>query len=501
MTPYIWTRESDVYDKEIYSIATQVEACLQRAAVDGLSVPESNIYRVQKSGVDLFAIPQLADLFKRLEVDPKLPKRIYCYTQDRMIRGKAAADIFYITTRFRYANAELVLVRQPKDLTTIAGQLTALVDGHAASEEIEKIRDRTMRGKLQRIREGKPRGFGREKYGYIRDKAAGTTYLHPEQSRILRQIGEWLLVGESMNECCRRLNSAAIPASNGGLWAVSSLRRLFDDTAYIGQAVAWRYKRDGDGRVVRRDASEHIPQPGLYEPIFTVSEWQQIHIRFLQNRGDNTRNKTRPYLLRGLIVCALCDSPCYPTTHKRWSYYRCESSHKTTVRVADRCSARSFPINELDGMVWQEVLRRLRTTAFLEDLRRQVIPDDIATANEQEISILQATEATKLAQQANLLRQLRDAPDALARLIKSELTTLQNELAAVASRKAILESEAAHQQTAAHAKLEAGQRIVAMLPHFDSLSFSKKRLLLDELGVQVAVNHPDWRVSLLHFCA
>lgn len=77
----------------------------------------------------------------------------------------------------------------------------------------------------------------------------------------------------------------------------------------------------------------------------------------------------------------------------------------------------------------------------------------------------------------------------------------QNELAAVASRKAILESEAAHQQTAAHAKLEAGQRIVAMLPYFDSLSFSKKRLLLDELGVQVAVNYPDWRVSLLHFCA
>lgn len=500
MTPYIWSRESDVYDKEIYSIATQVDACLQRAAADGLTVPEANIYRVQKSGVDLFAIPQLADLFKRLEADPKAKKRIYCYTQDRMIRGKAAADIFYITTRFRYANAELVLVKQPKDLSTIAGQITALVDGHAASEEVDKIRDRTMRGKLQRIREGKPRGFGREKYGYVRDKAAGTVSLHPEQSRIVRQIGEWILAGESLGECCRRLNRAAIPGSNGGEWGMTTLRRILDDTAYIGQAVAWRYKRD-NGRIVWRDSAEQIPQPGLYEPIFTPSEWQQIHDRLSKNKGVNTRNQTRPYLLRGLVVCGLCGAPCYTSSRGRWSYYRCEVSRKQARVGTSACSMRAYPTQKLDDLAWREVLRRLQSPVFLDDLRQQTIADDTTANTERELAILRAAEATKLTQQANLLRQLRDAPDALANLIKSELTSLQTELSVVTSRKAILEAELAYQQTTTHSKLEAGQRIVAMLPHFDRLAFDQKRLLLDELGVEVVANRPDWRVNLLHFCA
>lgn len=169
MTPtgYIWARESNEHDKEIYSIKEQLDACLEQARRDGVLVPPENIFRVQFSGVDLFKIPELKLLWQRIEADDR-PKVIYCWVQDRMLRGKKRTDIFYVTTRCREANAKLFLVKKQIEATaaTIGQDIEVLVDGHKASTEIEDIIDRTWtRGRLKRMKEGKVSNAGPNKYG------------------------------------------------------------------------------------------------------------------------------------------------------------------------------------------------------------------------------------------------------------------------------------------------------------------------------------------------
>jgi DNA invertase Pin-like site-specific DNA recombinase len=118
---------------------------------------------------------------------------VYCYTQDRLIRGVdvaegGAIDIFYLIVEFRRFNAEVKFIRNPVDTKTLFGQVMLLFGGHKSSTEIDDIRDRTMRGKIRRIKEGKLPNYGIEKFGYKRNKEIGKAEINPEEWAILQRI-------------------------------------------------------------------------------------------------------------------------------------------------------------------------------------------------------------------------------------------------------------------------------------------------------------------------
>ena len=70
------------------------------------------------------------------------------------------------------------------------GQLLGFVRGWASKLEAVKIRERTMRGKLSRAKEGKHPG-GKAAYGY--KLVDGRHVIEPKEADVIRMIFDWLV--------------------------------------------------------------------------------------------------------------------------------------------------------------------------------------------------------------------------------------------------------------------------------------------------------------------
>ena len=85
------------------------------------------------------------------------------------------------------------------------GKLITHIKGYSAKLEAEKIKERTMRGKRERIKNGKlPTGRG-ILYGYDYDRELGINVANNNLATV-KMIGHWLIEeGIFLNEACRRL--------------------------------------------------------------------------------------------------------------------------------------------------------------------------------------------------------------------------------------------------------------------------------------------------------
>lgn len=489
MVGYIWTRESNVYDEEKYSLKSQLDACIERAAEDGVSVPPENIYRVQFSGVDLFEIPELDQLFQRLEADKKTPKRIYCYRQDRMIRGKEGEEIFYITTRFRRARASVVFVKDGKDLDTIGGKIQALVEGIAAAKEIDKIRDNTMRGKRKKVMEGKLWGLGRDKFGYRKNREQGIAEIDEGQADVVRRIFREVGEGKGLLTIAKDLNHDGIPTSfarrgeKRSQWHPATVRVLLRDPAYKGEV--WAYRHGG----------EPLRMPdGLFPAIVDAVLWDRVQQRLDTNRGEKARNQKRPALLRGLIFCGVCGSRLYLAIQHGIYYYRCSSEfnkrHEVSFTVCQGKSARADRIEKevWDKFVWYvnnpaafvEALQINRTAGAIEGLerRRDVVFSQIRQ---------------KETEQERLVKTLRQEEGRVASLITDEIRKLEVERRGLQAEADAIKAQL-HQQQGR--RIDADQ-IYARCHELSvetsgALTFDQRRARLEEFRITILANGLIW---------
>lgn len=153
ITAISWARESNVWDKNEYTLDAQMEANAANAARDGLTI--AHTFRERYSGVDLWIMPELTRLRSLIQSTPGR-KIVYVYAQDRLVRGEEGEDIFWLLVEFRRYQAEVRFHLNPVDMSSIAGKIQMLIAGNEASNEIQKIYDRTWtRGRLRRMKEGK----------------------------------------------------------------------------------------------------------------------------------------------------------------------------------------------------------------------------------------------------------------------------------------------------------------------------------------------------------
>jgi site-specific DNA recombinase len=92
------------------------------------------------------------------------------------------------------------------------GQLIRFVRGYAARIEVEKIRERALRGKRARMQNGKIHNFGAELYGYRRNKDYGVREVYEPEARIVRALFHWYTEEKlSVRSIVKRLNEQEVP--------------------------------------------------------------------------------------------------------------------------------------------------------------------------------------------------------------------------------------------------------------------------------------------------
>ena len=143
-------------------------------------------------------------------------------------------------------------------------------------------------------------------------------------------------------------------------------------------------------------------------------------------------------MLQGLLVCEQCGYALYRTatrtTRRQLKYYRCLGSDRYRHLRGPACSCRPIRQDYLDDLVWQEVLRLLRTPqliqAELERRRTESLNSSAVQQRQEQVS----RELTRLGQQMDkLLDAYQEGLIALADLrkrspeIKKKLGALEQE--------------------------------------------------------------------------
>jgi site-specific DNA recombinase len=480
------------------SLATQEERCRQYAATQGYLVNEDQIYHEVHTGTELWQRPKLTTL--RAALRHGCVTHLIVYAIDRLSRDPVHLGI--VLSEAEHHGGVVEFVSEPLDHSP-EGQLIRFVRGYAARIEVEKIRERALRGKRARLQNGKIHNFGLELYGYRRDKARGGRVVYEPEAAIVRAIFHWYTVEKmSVRSIIKLLHKREVPppsVSKGVVhdpdcrpcWGKGQIHRILREPAYKGMTVAWRY--DKAGRV--KPASEWLSLPAEVTPaLVSLDLWEAAQRRRASNTGAETRNQARPSLLRGLVVCAVCGKTMRLSPESRGRLiYRCPS--RDTARGP--CGAKRVPAAALEQWAWDQVCEGLRHPArIMAELERQRRkgPDPQILADKDAAQ----RALTKLErQQAKLLRAFRIAEEETfsTELLRREMAQIKKEKAAVATAMTQIEARLAawQGQIARLDRVTAYcQRVTQRLESFD---FAKKRLTLEALDVTIIANGRTWRIT------
>jgi site-specific DNA recombinase len=145
--------------------------------------------------------------------------------------------------------------------------------------------------------------------------------------------------------------------------------RMTEQRARLTRTMRQRGERYG-GQACQRVGSEqwiYIPVPALIdEETFALAQK-----RLTEGKRFSPRNTRRPSLLQGILVCAGCGYAYYrsQTTTRQgrvYHYYRCSGSDGSRRLHGQVCGNRPARLEQLDELVWSEVLRLLEDPALIQ---------------------------------------------------------------------------------------------------------------------------------------
>jgi len=345
-------------EREGTSLESQQEACLKKAQELGYQIDDGFLIRESCSGLTLDR-PRLAQL--REWVRNREIQAVIAYCLDRLSRDPV--HFIILQEELERAGVALIMVTEDVDSSDM-GKLIAHIRGFAAKLEAEKIKERTMRGKRERIKNGKlPTGRG-ILYGYSYDKEFGINVAN-DKLDIVKVIGQWLIQeGIFLNEACRRLMEKGIPAPKGGhRWSRGTVGRIMRNPAYAGKSYAGKTKTEGKKRVSCPEADHILIHNAVDRTAFTWEEWELIQKQLDRNRELSPRNQKLTYLLSGRLFCKLCGRKYYGVPMHGKPYYRC--SGRLRLLSDRRCTGKTIDAGHLDEAVWAEVAKALENPRII----------------------------------------------------------------------------------------------------------------------------------------
>ncbi|HEV2913279.1 MAG TPA: recombinase family protein [Pyrinomonadaceae bacterium] len=493
-------------EEEGTSLDSQAAACVTHAEKLGYVV--GRITKEVFSGAELFDRPLLSR--DRADIRAGQFDAVVVYAIDRLSRD--VAHLAILSEEVERAGAALIFVTEDLD-DSPEGKLMTSVKAYVAEVERLKIRERCVRGKRQKALNGKVVRGGTDLYGYSYDKEHGIRAIKEDEAMVVRQIYRWILEGVSTRKVIQRLNEQGIPSPARGkrqykdgretFWGKGAIGRILSEPAYKGVAVAWRYKgvrgyEDGQKfyRIALRDESEWIQLPdGTTPAIVTAEMWDAVQKALESNRGEETRNETRPDLLRGYVFCGVCGRRMYgESEHGEHRIYRCPSRNTPT----GNCGGKRIGAERSEILVWSKITDILRhpETIKLELERRKAEGEDGTT------HLLADMESAKKALQnieselQRLVRRAATADDELWEMFQGQINLKKTERQRLAGLVAETEARIATQNADAISLTALTEYCERVRGNLDNFGFDDKRLALKALNLRVIGNGSEYRLDV-----
>jgi site-specific DNA recombinase len=206
MKAAIYCRVStDDQEKEGTSLHTQQDSCLNYCKQKDYQVVNQFSETFSGLTLDRPELIKLRNLIRTNNIDVLV---IYCL--DRLSRNATHGVIL----RDDLDKHHVILESVTEDIDkSPLGEAITYLRGTFAQIEAEKIRERTMIGKLAYVKEGKlPIGTGIGIYGYHWDKTSKNRTIIEQEAKIVHKIFTMALRGSSFNKIAIDLNKESSPS-------------------------------------------------------------------------------------------------------------------------------------------------------------------------------------------------------------------------------------------------------------------------------------------------
>ena len=494
----LYARVSTERQERERTIGSQVEALQARAAAEGWAVEIScaddghSGARLDRPGLD-----QVRDAAAAGRIDA-----VVALCPDRLARNYVhQALVLEELARFGVR----VIFLEGGHADDPQGRLLAQIQAAVAEFERTKIVDRNRRGKLWRARQGEVVS-GAVPYGYRKVRAAvgqpGRVEVCEQEAAVVRQAFGWHANdGLSIRQIAIRLIEAQIPSPKGKhVWHPATVDALLRQEAYAGTLYYNRRITRADGPRLPRYSAEHQPltqsRPreewiGIaVPPLVDLDTWSRSQAQHSRNARFSPRHVGPDrYLLRHLVHCEECGQ--VRQAHRRtkengeYRYYRCTTTLPMHLRADKlRCSQPSARADDLDELVWNEVVRHLDNPQLI--LRSCATPTTSTPA-------------------ADATRQLTDLRSQQARLIDAyqagviSLRDLETRRRPVTDRITELEQITRHAERQRISQAELKQRIDAFASQIAAglatMDFTRRQQLVRTVIDKVIVS--ESRVEIL----
>jgi site-specific DNA recombinase len=460
----IYARVSSERQRQAETIQSQLAALRELAAARGLLVPEEFVFCDDGFGGATLNRPALERLRDRAAEGAF--EVLLCHSADRLAR-RYAYQVLLLEELGR-SGVEVVFAKEPERSGSPEDELLRQFQGMISEYERAQIAERTRRGTLHRARAGAVAVLTRAPYGYryIKKSEHADAYFQIDeaQAQVVREIFRlYAHEGLSAGRIARALTERGVQTSNGATgWNRATIWGMLRNPAYAGRAAygKTRVRSDRPARLTRRmrERGERHGRQAV-DPV-AAEQWIYIDVpalideetfalaqqRIEQGKRLSTRNTRQPSLLQGILVCAGCGYVYHRgqganRQGRTYHYYRCSGarSHGARGRV---CSNRPVRMEQLDELVWQEVLRLLENPTLIQaeidrrldsartehpaSQRREGLERELTRARRALERLIEAYQA-----QLITLEELRARTPSLRKreaTLQAELSTLENEL-------------------------------------------------------------------------
>lgn len=395
-------------------------------------------------------------------------EKVVVYKLDRLSRSQL--DTLYLIEKVFLANGvDFVSVCESFDTSTPFGRAMIGVLAVFAQLEREQIKERMLMGKEARAKEGKYNGSWVTPIGY--DYINGELLTNDFEKAQVLKVFEMFFNGVPIKRMIKELKESGYYHKHG-YWNDRTIRNVLRSKTYLG------YIRYHDQWF-----------KGAHEAFITEEQHQKAVTILDQRKADYEAHK-RPgkaqSYLGGLLVCAHCGAKYSKKAgYKRKDgtqllYYACNSRLRLDKLTKDKnCKNKFWNMDELDGIVFDEIRKLAVDPDAFEDMRESVQPDF-------------SGEIQKIEKQIERLIELYSASD-------MPLTEIQNKIKALTAKKETLEKSAADAaaktETASHS-IEVAKTFGAVLDNGD---FTQIRTVLTALIDFIEIDNDDltihWRFS------
>ena len=381
----IYARVSSSLQEKDETVKSQLAAVFEYAKEHDIEVAQEDVFTDEGYSGSTLMRPAL-DAF-RDRVSEGMINRVLIYDPDRLARSYVHQALLIEELQERDCVVDFVrckIGQSPDE------QLLLQMQGVIAEYERAKIQERTRRGRMHRMRQGEiitgRRTFG---YDYIRrttETPAHYVRIDSEASTASSMFDWYAHEGLALRAIAERLNDAGILTVRGNLWHKTSVRNILRNPIYTGTGYANRtesilpkndkpltpvYRKNPKSGKRPRDRDEWFPFN--CPAIITQETFDIAGERLEANKAKAKRNTRHDYLLRGLILCGKCHKHMQIDTRRQ--VYYCPYTREIAARdsgVAHCQSEGRFPIQDMDNLIWKEVVQLLSKPSLLKEQHRSL---------------------------------------------------------------------------------------------------------------------------------